>query len=149
MPLLSFEIPGRPIGKKRHRTFIAKGGHQVQYTPKETENYEALVRMCASEAMRSAGYEKPFSIPLRLGIKFYFPVAATRAKKIAEGEVMVSRPDWSNCEKSVEDGAIGVIYHDDSFIVAPAAGSGRYWTHKTPRAEVWVVAVDKFGNEQP
>ena len=48
MIIAMFSVPGVPVSKARAR--VTKSGHA--FTPKKTRNYEALVKMCAAQAMK-------------------------------------------------------------------------------------------------
>ena len=51
--MLTFTVPGTPIGKGRARATIA-GGHARMYTPEKTVSYEGLVANRAQVAMAGA-----------------------------------------------------------------------------------------------
>jgi len=101
---VEFVVPGEPRAKGRARSRIAKGrsGQQfvTHYTPKETVEYENLVRMAAHEAMAGAA---PSSFPCAVSIWAFCSVPASwsnkkRAKALA-GEVMpTGKPDLDNLE---------------------------------------------------
>lgn len=133
---ISFVVPGTPVSKLRHRTFITKGGSQRQYTPPETILYENMVAICCREAMNGKGQER-ITGGIKFSARFYFPVPKTRAGRITEGQVHTQRPDFSNCWKAVEDGCNGVAWNDDCQI-AVIGESGKFWTHGQARAEIEV-----------
>src|SRR5882672_7781920 len=104
---IRFVVPGTPVSKLWHRTFITKGGSQRQYTPPETILYENMVAICCREAMNGTSKERSSS-PVRLAARFYFPIARTNAKRLGEGQSHTQRPDLDNCIKSIKDGLNGV-----------------------------------------
>ena len=132
---ISFVVPGQPISKLRHRTFITKGGSQRQYTPPETILYENMVAICCREAMNGTNQER-VTAGVRLAARFYFGVARTRSKHIEEGQGHTQRPDLDNCIKSIKDGLNGVAWNDDCCVCEVVAS--KHWTHLAPRAEITV-----------
>lgn len=142
---IDFVIPGEPKGKGRARSRIAKGKGGAQfvahYTPKDTVEYENLVRLAAHEAMAGA---TPTSFPCRVKIIAYCSIPASWSKKkqakALAGEVFpTGKPDLDNIEKSVLDGMNKIVFRDDS-IVCEVSKMKRYST--TPRVEVWVRELD-------
>lgn len=142
---IDFVIPGEPKGKGRARSRIAKGkgGQQfvAHYTPKETVEYENLVRMAAHEAMAGA---EPTSFPCRVKIIAYCSIPASWSKKkqakALAGEIFpTGKPDLDNIEKSVLDGMNKIVFRDDS-VVCDVSKAKRY--SSIPRVEVWVRELD-------
>lgn len=127
---MSFEVPGKPFGKQRPR--MMRTGHA--YTPKETINYENLVRMCFKE-------KYPMHIPIEgtvgMRVDAYFPVAESWSKKkkkqALDGETHPHKPDWDNIGKIISDALNEIAYKDDSQI-ADAHVTKRY--SERPRVEV-------------
>ena len=134
--IIRFQIPSEPVAKGRHRSFIGrkKSGQPVivNYTPRETENYEALVKLAANQAR---GQEPIISTACILRAKFYFAIPPSRAKKLKEGDAHSQRPDLDNCLKSVKDGLNKVIFHDDSQVWKIEAS--KHWG-EIPRVEIEV-----------
>jgi len=142
---VEFVVPGEPKGKGRARSRIAKGKGGAQfvthYTPKNTVEYENLVRMAAHEAM--AG-EAPTSFPVAVTIRVFCSVPASWSKKkrarALAGEVLpTGKPDLDNIEKSVLDGMNKITFRDDS-VVCAVIKRKRY--SETPRVEVAVRELD-------
>lgn len=142
---VEFVIPGEPKGKGRARSRIAKAGDGRQfvthYTPKDTVEYENLVRMAAHEAMRG---EAPTSFPCRVKIVAYCSIPASWSKKkqakALAGEVFpTGKPDLDNIEKSVFDGMNRIVFRDDS-VVCDVTKAKRY--SAIPRVEVLVRELD-------
>lgn len=142
---IDFVVPGEPKGKGRARSRIAKArdGRQfvTHYTPKDTVEYENLVRMAAHEAMRG---EAPTSHPCRVKIIAYCSIPASWSKKkqsrALAGQVFpTGKPDLDNTEKSVLDGMNKIVFRDDS-VVCDVSKAKRY--SSTPRVEVWVIELD-------
>ncbi|WP_407280586.1 RusA family crossover junction endodeoxyribonuclease [Aromatoleum evansii] len=117
---ISFVIPGEPKGKGRHRSRIAKMGDGKQfianYAPKETVEYENLVRMAASRAMAGRA---PSELPVLVELVATCSVPASWSKKkqaaALMGEVMpTGKPDLDNIEKAVMDGMNKIVFRDDA-----------------------------------
>lgn len=142
---VEFVVPGEPKGKGRARSRIAKGkgGQQfvAHYTPKETVEYENLVRMAAHESMAGSA---PTSFPCAVTIVAHCSVPASwsqrkRGKAFA-GEVFpTGKPDLDNIEKSILDGMNKIVFRDDS-VVCDVVKRKRY--SATPRVEVRVRELD-------
>ena len=127
---LDFEIPGKPMGKQRPR--MMRTGHA--YTPKETINYENLVRMCFRE-------KYPEHIPIdgkvALDVDAYFPIADSWTKKkkkqALDDEISPHKPDWDNIGKIVSDALNEIAYKDDAQIYY--ASVQKHYSDR-PRVEV-------------
>jgi len=142
---VEFVIPGEPKGKGRARSRIAKmgGGRQfvTHYTPKDTVEYENLVRMAAHEAMEG---DAPTRFPCLVSIAAYCSVPASWSNKrralALDGEILpTGKPDLDNTEKAVLDGMNKIVFRDDS-VVCEVRKSKRY--SETPRVEVVVRELD-------
>ena len=140
-----FVVPGEPRAKGRARSRIAKGktGQQfvTHYTPKETVEYENLVRMAAHEAMAGAA---PTSFPCAVSIWAFCSVPASwsnkkRAKALAGLVLPTGKPDLDNLEKAILDGMNKIVFRDDSG-VCDVIKRKRY--SETPRVEVSVRELD-------
>jgi len=110
-----FSVPGAPVSKARPR--VTKAGHA--FTPKKTRNYEALVKMCAAQAMKG---KRPTDGPVAMEIVAVFPRPVTWPKwkqQLADiGEIAhTKKPDEDNIGKSVSDALNGVVYLDDAQVV--------------------------------
>ena len=142
---VDFVIPGEPKGKGRARSRIARSrdGRQfvTHYTPKNTVEYENLVRMAAHEAMCG---EAPTIHPCRVRIAAFCSIPSSWSKKkqarALAGDVLpTGKPDLDNTEKAVLDGMNKIVYRDDS-VVCDVVKSKRY--SLTPRVEVSVRELD-------
>ena len=121
---LRFIVPMRPVAKERPR--VGKQG-QV-YTPRKTREFEAAVGWYALQARRKAGWEM-LTGPVQLDVTFVGPPA---------------RADLSNLVKSLEDAMNGVLWSDDSLIIAESV---RLEREGKPRIEVEVTPVEGAGAE--
>lgn len=102
---ISFFVPGRPIGKKRHGTnpYNKRG-----FTPKVTKDYEKLIGQLALEARNNkASIYAPTDKIVNILVIIYY-------------QNWQYLPDSSNVLKSIEDGMNGIIYIDDKQIAGIA-----------------------------
>jgi len=108
---ITFTVPGPPRGKGRPR--FTKTGHA--YTPEETASYENLVRLAYQQTAKGARLAGP--VTMRIAARMPIP-ASLSAKRKAQisGTPHVKKPDSTNMQKAVEDGILGVAYHDDSSV---------------------------------
>ena len=116
---MTFTIPGDPIGKERPR--VVKGH---AYTPAKTKAYEDKVRW---EIKKQHPGIKPFpkGAQLEMWIIAGFAIPKRVSKKIRadmlNGTIRPTKaPDSDNIGKSIMDAAQGIVYENDSSIVALA-----------------------------
>ena len=110
---IAFTVPGKPLGKQRPR-FSRRGTAVRTYTPRQTAEYERLVK----ESYIAAGGEK-LEGAIGATIRGYFePPKATSKKqrqKMLSGEVgYTKKVDADNLAKSVLDALNGIAYDDDA-----------------------------------
>lgn len=139
---ISFVIPGTPVAKGRPK-FSTAGGFARAYTPAKTANYEGMVSMLASQAMREAGIDKPLDGPVSVAVHVFVGVPASYSKKrrtdALNGMIApTKRPDLDNIAKAILDGINGVAVVDDSQIVGIIAGKA---FSETPRVDVTVSVL--------
>lgn len=115
--MIEFTIPGDPAGKGRPK--FTRSGHA--YTPKETVNYETLVKLSFKQKYPGL---KPVEkdVAMLVTIKAYYKIPASASKKrqqaMREGLIRpTKKPDWDNIGKIVCDALNGIAYYDDSQIV--------------------------------
>lgn len=119
---VTFEIPGKPFAKQRHRS--TKRGNS--YTPKETVSFERTVGMIAMQHFK-APLEGPVSVQV---IAIFEPAKSWSKKKraAAMGQPHTQKPDKDNVEKAILDGLNRIAYADDSQV---SYGScGKSWGEK-------------------
>lgn len=111
---VEFDIPGELRGKQRPRA-TRKGRI---YTPAETRNAEAFIRLLAAEAMGDLGpLEGPVS--LTVNIKVGIPLSFSKKMRAGalSGQVLpAKKPDIDNCVKSLCDAMNGIVFVDDKQI---------------------------------
>ena len=116
---MSFIIFGNPFGKQRPRV-VSRGEFSKAYTPKETVNYENLVKYSYIE--QAKGFKFPDEAQLSVEITAYYAIPkSTSKKKTAEmlaGTIRpTKKPDFDNIGKIICDSLNTIAYHDDSAIV--------------------------------
>lgn len=133
-----FVIYGEPKGKGRPR-FARRGKYVSSYTPQETQNYEAFVKMCYVEAANG----RKFYGPVEADIQCYFgvpkSVSEKKRRRMIDGGVPCTKlPDTDNVAKAVLD-ALNTIAYDDDRQVVSLIVMKRYG--ETPRVEVTLQDV--------
>jgi len=115
---ITFEIPGEARGKERPR--MTKTG--IVYTPKQTVNYEALVKQVASTAMENRppldGVRITAEITaVRQAPKYLCNKKSTMAK-LENGFLLpcMSKPDCDNIAKAILDACNKIVYRDDAMV---------------------------------
>ena len=108
-------LEGKLIGKGRPR--FTKSGHT--YTPERTRAAEASLAWEAQQIMRERGL-KPFKRPIKLVISLFVSFPKSWSKRaIAEASPFYTgKPDADNQVKLIGDALNGVVWEDDSQIVA-------------------------------
>lgn len=138
--MIVFTVPGQPVAKQRPK-FARMGAFVKTYTPKETVNYESLVRYAAAQAMNGAD---PMEGPLTLNVEIFLTIPASASKKqqllMRQNIVMpTKKPDGDNVLKAIKDACNGVVWRDDSQIVD---GHYRKRYSMTPGVRVTVDMAD-------
>lgn len=109
--MISFEIPGKPMGKQRPRL-----GQGFTYTPKETVNYETLVKQIyiTNKLPYMTG-----QIWADITIKYDIPKSTSKKQRelMLKGDIKpTKKPDIDNILKIIFDALNGVAYKDDTQI---------------------------------
>lgn len=119
--MITITIPGIPVGKQRPK-FARRGNFVKAYTPAKTVSYENLVKMAAAQAM---GDRAPLDCALAVELYLFVtpPESWSNKKKLAalSGEIRPTSGrscfDIDNYQKSIFDGANGILWLDDKQIV--------------------------------
>lgn len=109
--IVSFTIPGKPFGKKRHRIGTVAGRARA-FNPEENRSFEQKVAEIARPL-----FPAPISGPVRLRIVASFEVPRSWSKKRqaeAMGAYHTQKPDRDNVEKAIQDGLNRIAWSDDS-----------------------------------
>lgn len=110
---VSFQIVGEPKGKGRPR-FSKRGNYVRTYTPKDTLNYEAYIKV---SYLNEVGRKK-LEGQIEAKITGIFPIPKSTSKKqralMLSGEVMHTKKiDCDNLAKTILDALNGIAYDDD------------------------------------
>ena len=114
---VKFTVPGMPQGKQRPRV-CRINGRSLTYTPKQTIEYERLVR-ASYAAVSKVKFER--NLPVEISILALYPVPKYASKKtknlMLNGCLLpTKKPDSDNTIKIILDALNGVAYCDDSQI---------------------------------
>ena len=101
---IKFKILGKPRGKQRPRMCI-RFGKQITYTPKQTTEYEKLVKASYIAVSRTF-FAK--DVPLEVNILAFF------SGKYSNNDWMTKKPDSDNIIKIILDGLNKVAFYDDA-----------------------------------
>jgi Holliday junction resolvase RusA-like endonuclease len=112
--LITFTIPGAPVGKGRPR-FARMGKFVKTYTDKDTLSYENLVKV----AFRMIHCGNPKEGPLKISVWAYFPIPASATKKFKlaasnEDLPVTKKPDGDNIIKIILDALNQIAFKDDA-----------------------------------
>lgn len=148
---IRFTIPGKPCAKQRPRVVRREGG-SVAYTPKETVQYENLVKMCYREKAKELSFPDGAMVGAEILAYYEIPKSTskkTRVKMIEQEILPTKKPDADNIVKSVCDSLNTIAWHDDSAVVDLRV---RKLYSETPRVEVrlWEIKANESnegGNE--
>ena len=130
---IKFKILGKPRGKQRPRMCV-RFGKQVTYTPKQTSEYEKLVK-ASYMAVSKMFFKK--DIPLEIDITAFF------SGKYSDSGWATKKPDSDNIIKIVLDGLNKVAYYDDAQI-CKIHFEKRY--SEIPRVEVKIKKLEEKTN---
>ena len=137
---IAFEVPGLPVPKARAR--VTRAG--ITYTPRETLNYEAQVRVAYANAYPG---RQPFAAgtALVLQLEAFFPLPAGAPKRLRRlletgaTTPMTQRPDLDNLVKTVLDALNRVAWADDGQVAEITARKRR--TVRAPRLTVSIAEL--------
>lgn len=142
MDIRQFFIPGQPQGKGRARVAMI-GGHARAYTPEKTAVYENLIKAMYLERYSDVPLmEGP--LEMRVRATYAIPKSASKVKRrqMIDGDIRpTTKPDIDNLLKCICDAGNGVIYKDDTQIVALTAT--KHYGEK-PGAAVTVLSAEEI-----
>lgn len=113
--MIKFIVSGKPQGKARPR-FRKIGNYVSTYNPKQTTDYEKLVKLSAIEQCKDK-LNKQYTGLVKMSIKAYFKPNKSISKKqydLLIGKEYLKKPDSDNIAKIICDSLNGVVYKDDS-----------------------------------
>lgn len=137
---IRFTIPGKPFGKQRPRV-VSKGKFSTAYTPKETVQYENLVKLYFQQAANGEMFPEDAMLDVRIFAFYEIPKSASKKKRTAmlAHEIRpTKKPDFDNIGKIVCDSLNLVAYHDDSAVVDAQV---RKFYSEQPRVEVIIKKI--------
>ena len=139
---VKFTIYGEPKGKGRPR-FNTKTGHAI--TPKDTVNYETLVRMEYMNQCQNVMFPDGSMLDMRIKAYYSIPKTAMKSKKkyaqMLEGVIRpTKKPDMDNVVKIIADSLNKIAYRDDTQIVD--CQCRKFYSDK-PRVEVKILEIAK------
>lgn len=112
---IKFIVSGKPQGKARPR-FRKIGNYVSTYNPKQTTDYEKLVKLSAIEQCNDK-LNKQYTGLVKMSIKAYFKPNKSISKKqydLLIGKYYLKKSDADNIAKIICDSLNGVAYKDDS-----------------------------------
>ena len=114
-------IPGEAVAWGRARLGTVNG-HAVHFTPKKTRQHEGYLRtMFALEMAQRGAQATDEAVTMTVIVYRRIPKGASKKKTAAmmAGALLpTTKPDLDNYVKAVVDAANGVIFKDDSQVVA-------------------------------
>lgn len=140
MKQIKFSIPGQPFGKQRPRV-VSRGTFSKAYTPKETVNYENLVKLMYSQAAKGKMFSEGTMLDVRIIAYYDIPKSTSKKKRkemLEHKSRPAKKPDWDNIGKIVCDSLNLVAYHDDSAVVDAQV---RKFYSENPRVDVTIRAI--------
>jgi Holliday junction resolvase RusA-like endonuclease len=111
---VSFTVPGKPFGKQRPR-MSRRGKFVTTYTPKETVEYENLVKL----SYYNSAEDTKLKGAIKAKIKGVFPIPSSvsnkQKEKMISGEIKYTKKiDCDNMAKCILDALNNIAYDDDS-----------------------------------
>nr|DAI55833.1 MAG TPA: Endodeoxyribonuclease RusA [Caudoviricetes sp.] len=119
MDEIRFTIPGKPFGKQRPRV-VNRGKFSTAYTPKNTVQYENLVKLYYEQAAHGEMFPEDAMLDVRIFAFYEIPKSTSkkrRADMLANKIRPTKKPDFDNIGKIICDSLNLVAYHDDSSVV--------------------------------
>lgn len=139
---IRFTIPGKPFGKQRPRV-VNRGKFSTAYTPKETVEYENLVKLYYSQTAHGYMFPDDAMLDVRIFAFYEVPKSASKKKKaamLAQDIRPTKKPDFDNIGKIICDSLNLVAYHDDSAVVDAQV---RKFYSEQPRVDVVIKQIQK------
>lgn len=125
MSVVTFQVPGKPQGKARARTFYnTTAGKHTSVTPDRTVLYENLIKEQFLSSANGFYIDQEKPVFLSICAKFLPPKSTPKKKRkeMMERNILpLKKPDIDNIVKVVADALNGVAYHDDTQIALLAA----------------------------
>lgn len=116
--MIEFTVPGEPKGKGRPR-FTTRGGFPKTYTPKDTREYEDMIRECYF--LQCGQTQFPGAVSVEIVARFGVPKSTSRRDRVEMLAGIIphtKKPDVDNIGKVVLDALNGVAFPDDKAVVS-------------------------------
>lgn len=140
MDEIKFTVPGKPFGKQRPR--VVNGGNcSIAYTPKETVQYENLVKVCFQQKANGEMFDDDAMLDVRIFAFYGIPKSTSKKNKAAmlANEIRpTKKPDFDNIGKVICDSLNLVAYRDDAAVVDAQV---RKFYSEHPRVEVIIKKI--------
>jgi len=133
--VLTINIPGAPIAKKRPR-FARRGKFVTTYNDQQTEEGKFI---CLMQTQLNGHKPIPAGTPIYLQAQFHMPFPASMSAKKRATAIHTKKPDVDNMLKFLKDCANGVLWNDDSQVVWVCA---QKLYSDNPRTEVELTWLD-------
>ena len=119
--MIKIIVPGDPVAQGRPR-FAVINGRARAYDPAKSRAYKDYVKLLARQSM---GNQSIMQGPVKIDILVNLPIPASKPKKWAAAALSgairpAKKPDIDNFYKCMTDALNGIVYQDDSQIVAAA-----------------------------
>lgn len=140
MEQIHFSIPGQPFGKQRPK-FSRMGALVKTYTPKETVEYENLIRIFYNDAAKGRKFPEGAMLDVRIIAYYGIPKSTSKKKRkeMLEHKIRpTKKPDWDNIGKIICDSLNKIAYHDDSMVVD--AQVSKFYSEQ-PKVDVIIKVV--------
>lgn len=120
---ITFEIPGKPMAKQRHRS-TRKGN---MYTPENTVNYQDYIRWTYTNLKKRLWFKGYVWIKIDAFFKIPKSSSKKNAQLMLDGVMQHDKkPDGDNIEKIIMDGLTGAAYADDKQVTKSLGWSKNY-----------------------
>ena len=149
--MMTFNIPGKPQGKARARTFYnPKLGRSQSITPEKTVLYENWIKKCfIAQCGSKPGYFDKEPLMIHICAWFEIPKSTSqkKAEQMAKGQLRPTKKlDADNIAKAVCDALNGLAYHDDTQVVDLQII--KRYTEYRPRVAVLIDDITLTGDEE-
>lgn len=129
--VVTFFIPGKPIGKQRPRT--TKTGHT--YTPEKTRTWESHCGWELRQQMTRISYEQGIQLPkfterVVVDMRFNFDKPKSTPKRVTQ---KLKKPDYDNLAKSITDALQNVGFYKDDALVTDCMIRKRFSDENHPQ----------------
>jgi Holliday junction resolvase RusA-like endonuclease len=140
--MIEFVIYGKPRGKQRPR--MGKGH---AYTPKETVEYEKLVKQSFLEQCGTKRFPDDAAIMIEITAYFSIPRTYSKTKKklCVDGlQFPLRKPDFDNIAKIIADSLNGLAYKDVSAIVYGRINKAYTSDRERVEVKIWSIGGEEI-----